>query len=61
MKRKRHFKKHRYYKVDDYFICEICKTKTPRVFEGREPNTCVDCMPFEEDENCEYLTRNITD
>ena len=32
---------------NDYFICEICKQKTPKKYEGSEPNTCEDCMPKE--------------
>jgi ribosome-binding protein aMBF1 (putative translation factor) len=30
----------------EIFICEICGCKTPKIYEGAEPNTCEDCMPF---------------
>lgn len=29
------------------FVCEICKERTPKHCEGREPNTCAMCMPLE--------------
>lgn len=31
--------------MEKYFVCEICKCETPIECEGREPNTCADCMP----------------
>ena len=37
-------------KIKRYFICEICKEKTPIECEGSEPNTCAECMPFFQDE-----------
>ena len=33
-------------KIKKYFVCEICKEKTPIECEGREPNTCAMCMPI---------------
>lgn len=36
--------------VQDTFICEICGEKTPVDYEGREPNTCQDCMPLNKGE-----------
>jgi ribosome-binding protein aMBF1 (putative translation factor) len=35
---------------DYFFICEICKEKTPIECEGSEPNTCAECMPIFQDE-----------
>lgn len=31
-----------------YFICEICKEKTPIECEGGAPNVCADCVPVKD-------------
>lgn len=32
-------------KKEETFVCEICHCKTPKQYEGTEPNTCEMCMP----------------
>jgi hypothetical protein len=32
--------------IAETFVCEICKKETPFSCEGRERNTCAECMPF---------------
>jgi hypothetical protein len=33
---------------ETYFTCEICHQKTPKFYEGAEPNVCENCLPIKE-------------
>lgn len=39
------------------FVCEICKKKTPKQYEGAEPHTCEECMPHLTLQNCGKFQR----
>lgn len=39
------------------FICEICKKKLEKKYEGAEPNTCAECVPQVLPENLAKIER----
>lgn len=39
---------------EKYFVCEVCKCKTPLKYEGGQPNTCENCVPKDYYENTRF-------